>query len=113
MPLNRRLPKRGFNHMKRHPFAIINVDTLENSFDAGAEVTSDDIVRKGLAPTERGGVKVLGRGEITKQLKLTVNAVSPGAKSKIEAAGGTVELIKRPKYSARTRDDAAEKSPES
>lgn len=113
MPLNRRLPKRGFNHMKRHALAIVNVDVLEGAFEAGGEVTSSGIVEKGLAPSTPGGVKVLGRGEITKSLKVKVHAISPSAQSKIEAAGGTVELIQRPKYKDRKSAAKAEKTPES
>lgn len=93
MPLSRRLPKRGFNHQKRYPMAVVNVDVLEKVFDAGAEVTAESCVEKGLCPKLKGGVKILGRGEITKGLTLKVNAISPGAQSKIESAGGTVEVL--------------------
>lgn len=93
MPLHRRLPKRGFNHTNRRPVAIVNVDTLDKVFDSGAEVTAEAIIEKGLAAQRRGGVKVLGRGDVTKRIALKVQAVSPGARQKIEAAGGSVELI--------------------
>ena len=93
MPLHRRLPKRGFGHEERWPMAIVNVDTLESVFDDGTEVTSAMIVAAGLARRKRGGVKVLGRGEIKTKLTLKVQAVTPGAQAKIEAAGGTVEII--------------------
>lgn len=92
-PLHRRLPKRGFNHANRSPFAIINLDVLEAAFETGAEVTTEAIIAAGLAKSARGGVKVLGRGEITKKLSLKVQAISPGAQEKVIAAGGTVELI--------------------
>ena len=89
MPLHRRLPKRGFNHAKRHPFAIVNVDVLARRFDEHADVTAEAIVSAGLVDDAAGRVKVLGRGELTQKLNLTVHAVSPGACAKIEAAGGT------------------------
>ena len=93
MPLHRRLPKRGFNHETRWPIAIVNIDSLERSFEAGTEVTTEAIVEVGLIRSIKGGVKVLGRGEITKKLTLKVQAISPGAKAKIEAAGGSVEIV--------------------
>ncbi len=83
MPLNRRLPKRGFTHESRFPFAVINLDSLEAAFDSGVEVTTDSLVQAKLVKTRSGGVKVLGRGEITKALKLRVNAVSASARTKI------------------------------
>lgn len=92
-PLHRRLPKRGFNHANRSPFAIINLDVLEAAFESGAEVTTASIVAAGLAKSAKGGIKVLGRGEVTKKLSLKVQAISPGAQEKILAAGGSVELI--------------------
>lgn len=96
MPLYRRTPKRGFNHQDRFPFAIVNVDTLEASFDAGAEVSPDRLAEKGLVDVRRGGVKVLGRGDITKNLTVRAHAVTPSARAKIEAAGGAVQLIELP-----------------
>ena len=96
MPLHRRLPKRGFRHGDRFPCAIVNVDALNRVFEDGAEVTSEAIIEAGLAKALKGGVKILGRGEITKRLTLKVNAISPSALAKIEAAGGAVELIGPP-----------------
>lgn len=94
MPLNRRLPKRGFTHMKRYPFAAVNIERLNRAFEEGAEVTPETLLKKGLVDEARGGVKVLGHGELSKKLVVKVNAVSESARKKIEAAGGTVELIK-------------------
>lgn len=96
MPLNRRLPKRGFNHSDRHPFAEVNVDVLEQAFDDGASVSTEDLVAKNVVKDLRGGVKVLGRGELSKKLSLRVNAISASARSKVEQAGGSVELIEAP-----------------
>jgi large subunit ribosomal protein L15 len=93
MPLLRRIPKRGFHHRDRFPLAIVNVDTLDHVFKPGAVVTPETLVAAGLADACPGGVKVLGRGEIAKRLTVKVNAISPGARAKIEAAGGTVEIL--------------------
>lgn len=93
MPLHRRLPKRGFHHENRWPMAVVNVDVLEKAFEAGAEVTAEAVVAAGLTRTTRGGLKVLGRGELTKALTIKVQAISPSAQKKIEAAGGSVEII--------------------
>lgn len=97
-PLARRLPKVGFYHESRFPVAIVNLDTLEKAFDAGAEVTQESLVKANVIDAKKGGVKVLGRGEITKKLSLKVNAISGGAREKIEAAGGSVELIQFKSY---------------
>jgi len=93
MPLHRRLPKRGFKHEDRWPMAIVNVDSLEKLFEAGAEVTAETVVAAGLTRAIKGGLKVLGRGELTKALTLRVQAISPGAQKKVEAAGGSVEIV--------------------
>ncbi|MBI2431324.1 MAG: 50S ribosomal protein L15 [Candidatus Hydrogenedentes bacterium] len=91
-PLHRRLPKRGFNHEKRWPMAVVNLDTLEELFEEGAEVTSANLVARGIAQDFSGGVKLLARGELKKKLTVKVQAVSAGARAKIEAAGGTIEI---------------------
>ncbi|MBQ5970542.1 MAG: 50S ribosomal protein L15 [Clostridia bacterium] len=93
MPLQRRLPKRGFVNIFRTEMAIVNVAALEKAFDAGETVTIDALVEKGLVKKTLDGVKVLGQGEITKALTVQVNAFSESAKQKIEAAGGKAEVI--------------------
>jgi len=93
MPLNRRLPKRGFNHADRFPHALVNLDNLERAFEAGADVTPQTLLDAGLIEPAKGGVKILGRGELTKQLTVRAHAVSAGARAKIEAAGGTIEIL--------------------
>ncbi|MBP8131580.1 MAG: 50S ribosomal protein L15 [Candidatus Hydrogenedentes bacterium] len=95
MPLHRRLPKRGFHHEKRWPMGIVNVDVLEQIFDDGMEVTSAMLVEAGLAQALPGGIKILGRGEIKTRLTVKVQAISPSARAKIEAAGGTIEIVGR------------------
>jgi large subunit ribosomal protein L15 len=96
MPLHRRTPKRGFNHGDRFPFAIVNVDTLDAAFDDGADLVPELLVEKGLVDIRKGGVKVLGRGEITKKFTVRAHKVTQSARAKIEAAGGSVQLIELP-----------------
>ena len=93
MPLQRRVPKRGFNNIFRTEMAIVNVAALEANYDAGAVVTIDLLIEKGLVKKVLDGVKVLGYGEITKALTVQANAISESAKQKIEAAGGKIEVI--------------------
>ena len=92
MPLYRRIPKRGFTNRNSKEIIAINVDVL-NRFEDGAEVTVDSLLASGAISKIADGVKILGNGELTKKLNVKVNAVSETAKSKIEAAGGTVEVI--------------------
>ena len=93
MPLQRRVPKRGFNNIFRTEYAVINVAALEDRFEAGATVDTEALKACGLIKKELDGVKILGKGEITKALTVKVAAVSESAKAKIEAAGGTVEVL--------------------
>ena len=92
MPLYRRLPKRGFTNMNSKTIIGINVSALER-FDNDAEVTVETLIEAGIVKNPRDGVKILGNGELTKKLTVKVNAFSEGAKSKIEALGGTCEVI--------------------
>ena len=93
MPLQRRLPKRGFNNIFRIEMAIVNVAALDKAFEAGEVVTVDALIEKGLVKKVLGGVKVLGNGELSKALTVQANAFSDSAKQKIEAAGGKAEVI--------------------
>lgn len=92
MPLYRRLPKRGFNNRNRKEFIAINVQTL-NQFEDGSVVDALALRNAGVVKNAGDGIAILGQGELTK--KLTVKAVrfSASAKEKIEAAGGTAEVI--------------------
>lgn len=90
MPLYRRLPKRGFTCRNSKEIVAVNVDKL-NRFEDGTEVTIASLVEAGIVKNPRDGVKILGNGELTKKLTVRVTAVSAGARTKIEAAGGTVE----------------------
>ncbi len=91
-PLSMRLPKLpGFKNPNKEYFAIVNLETL-NQFDAGTEVTPELLRERGLI-RHRGRVKVLAEGEVDRALTVKAHAFSAKAKEKIEAAGGTVELI--------------------
>ena len=92
MPLYRRIPKRGFNNINTKEFETINVCALE-VFDNGAEVTMQSLLEKKVIKSVKDGVKILGNGELTKKLSVKVNAFSESAKAKIEANGGTAEVI--------------------
>lgn len=89
MPLVRRLPKRGFKNPSRIEFMAVNVCTLDK-FEDGSEITLDFLRANGLFSSKYDGVKILGKGELTKKLTVRVNGVSESAKAKIEAAGGRV-----------------------
>ena len=91
-PLYRRIPKRGFTNINTKDIVGINVSALER-FDDGAEVTVETLVESGVVNNPRDGVKILGNGELTKKLTVKVNAFSASAKEKIEAAGGSCEVI--------------------
>ena len=93
MPLQRRIPKRGFNNIFATEMAIANVAALDKYFEDGATVTIDALIEKGIIKKTLDGVKILGNGEISKKLTVQANAFSDSAKSKIEAAGGKAEVI--------------------
>ncbi len=93
MPLQRRIPKRGFNNIFGTEMAIVNVATLDKAFNDGDVVTTEALLEKRIIRKELDGVKVLGQGEITKKLTVQANAFSESAKSKIEQAGGKAEVI--------------------
>ena len=93
MPLQRRIPKRGFNNIFAKEIATVNVAAIDKKFEDGATVTIEALVETGLVKKALDGVKVLGQGEITKKLTVQANAFSASAKAKIEAAGGKAEVI--------------------
>ena len=92
MPLYRRLPKRGFKNRNTKEIVGINVDALER-FANDTVVTVETLLETGIVKNPRDGVKILGNGELTKKLTVKVDAFSEGAKAKIEAVGGTCEVI--------------------
>ena len=93
MPLIRRIPKRGFNNA-RHTirYIAVNLDSL-NRFDDGAKVDVETLRKAGLANGRGEGIKVLGQGELTRKLAISAHAFSASARAKIEAKGGTCEVI--------------------
>ncbi|HBQ87499.1 MAG TPA: 50S ribosomal protein L15 [Syntrophomonas sp.] len=92
MPLQRRIPKRGFNNIFRKEYVIINVKDL-NRFEDGTEVTPEVLLQAGLIKSLKEKVKILGDGELDKKLVLKVNKVSQQAQEKVTAKGGKVEVI--------------------
>ena len=92
MPLYRRIPKRGFKNRNTLDIVAINISALER-FEDGATVDIEALLKAGVIKESRDGVKILGNGEFTKKLNVKANAFSASAKEKIEALGGTVEVI--------------------
>ena len=92
MPLQRRLPKRGFTPLTRKEYALVNLGDLE-SFDAGSTVGLEAFSSAGLVGRLKDGVKVLASGDFTKSLTIQAHKFSKSAVAKIEAAGGKVEVI--------------------
>ena len=92
MPLARRIPKRGFHNIFAKPLEAINVSALEK-FEDGATVNVCDLLEKGILSKCEYGVKVLGNGSLSKKLTVRASAFSASAKEKIEAAGGTAEVV--------------------
>ncbi len=92
MPLLRRLPKRGFNNFTRQTWAPVNVGSLER-FDNGAEVTDETLRECGVVRGRWNGIKILANGDLTRKLTVKAHAFSAAARSKIEAVGGTCQVI--------------------
>ena len=92
MPLYRRLPKRGFTNRNTKDIVSINITEL-NRFEDGAVVTIETLVENGVIKNPKDGVKILGNGEVTKKLTVKANAFSASAAEKIQALGGTTEVI--------------------
>lgn len=93
LPLTRRLPIKGFTNYTRREYEVVNLSDLERSGLEGT-VTIAVLRAAGIVTRSRKPVKVLAMGEVTKALDLKVNAISAKAREKIEAAGGTIELVK-------------------
>ena len=93
MPMQRRLPKRGFNNIFAKTVVSVNLGSLEKKFDDGAVVDVQALKDAGLVKNSFDAVKILGNGTLTKKLEVKVNAYSASAKEKIEAAGGKTEVV--------------------
>lgn len=92
MPLYRRIPKRGFKNRNTKEIVGINLAALER-FENGATVDVEMLISEGIVKNPRDGVKILGNGELTRKLTVKANAFSASAKEKIEALGGTAEVM--------------------
>ena len=92
MPLYRRIPKRGFKNRNSKEIVAINLSALER-FEDGATVDVNTLVEAGVVKNPRDGIKILGNGKLTKKLNVKVDAFSASAKEKIEALGGTAEVM--------------------
>jgi large subunit ribosomal protein L15 len=92
MPLQRRLPKRGFHNIFRVQMAVVNLNQLE-SLAGGGEITPENLAQHGLIGGKNRRVKILGEGSLSKALTVRAHGFSATAKQKIEAAGGKAELI--------------------
>ena len=92
IPLYRRLPKRGFNNIFAKHYAIVNVNALD-VFENGAVVNAETLIEKGIIKKALDGVKVLGRGEVTKKVTVQAAIFSARAKEKIESVGGKCEVV--------------------
>jgi large subunit ribosomal protein L15 len=98
MPLHRRLPKRGFNNVFRVEYAEINLDRLQDaidakSIDAGAVINAESLVKAGVVRRAKGGIRLLGRGEIKTKINVEVHGASKSAVAAVEKAGGTVKIL--------------------
>ena len=92
MPLYRRIPKRGFKNRNTKDIVAINISALEG-FDNGSTVDVNALMEAGIIKNPRDGVKILGNGELTKKLTVKADAFSTSAKEKIEALGGSAEVM--------------------
>ena len=93
IPLVRQLPKRGFSNIFAKEYAIVNVATLEECFEAGAEINAAVLAEKRIIRDAGMDLKVLGNGDLTKKFSVKAAKFTASAKEKIEAAGGTAEVI--------------------
>ena len=93
MPLQRRMPKRGFNNIFATEYATVNVSALEERFEAGATIDAEALKACGLVKDAKDGIKILGNGELTKSLTVKAAKFTASAQEKIEKAGGKAEVI--------------------
>ena len=113
MPLYRRLPKKGFTNARfKVDMHVVNVGDLNEAFDAGSKVDLDALKAVGLAPKRAKYLKILGFGDLSKKLEIVAHGISAGARTKVEEAGGSIELkpvhtIMRPKFTRKGGDASA------
>lgn len=100
-PIQRRLPvKKGFRNINQKEYAIVNLDDLDRLFQKGDEVTPEVLLKTGIIPGVKDGVKILGFGELTKSLKVTAHKWSKSAQAAIEKAGGSIAMVGAPAEAA-------------
>lgn len=95
MPLQRRLPKRGFTNIFKKEWLEISLAKLEENFNAGDEITPEILHQRGLIKKAKHDLVILGNGDITKSLKISAHRFTKSAKDKIEKAGGSISEIKK------------------
>jgi len=95
MPLQRRVPKRGFNNIFRKVYQIVNIEELDSHFEKGEKVDRESLAARKMISSASRPVKVLGRGEISKSLDVEVDHISKSAARAIKGAGGSISLISR------------------
>ena len=98
MPLHRRLPKRGFNNVFRVEYSEVNLDRLQQAIDAktldaGSVINAESLVKSGVLRRAKGGVRLLGRGELKAKINVEVHGASKSAIEAVEKAGGTVKIL--------------------
>jgi len=93
MPLQRRLPKRGFHNPFRVPYSVVNLGQLEDRFDAGAVVDAEALQARGLIRSTRERVKILAKGELNKALTVKAQRFSAAARDRLQALGGSAEVV--------------------
>ena len=93
MPLQRRIPKRGFNNIFAKDIVTVNLAVLERKFENGATVDTEALIKAGIIKNSFDGVKILSNGTLTKSLNVKATAFSKSAKEKIEAVGGKAEVV--------------------
>jgi large subunit ribosomal protein L15 len=109
MPLHRRLPKRGFNNIFRVEYAEINLDRLQEAIDAKTidakgTINAESLVKSGVVRRAKGGIRLLGRGEIKSKVTIEVHGATKSAIEAVEKAGGSVKIL------APAKDEAAQKA---
>jgi large subunit ribosomal protein L15 len=109
MPIQRRIPKRGFSNPFRVEYAIVNVGDLQR-IETNEPVTLESLVAAGRLKDQRDGLKILGDGELTKPITVRAHKVSASAREKIEKAGGTIELLAPPPRKTPQQRKAEEKA---
>ena len=97
MPLQRRLPKRGFTNIFKKKWLEVGLDKLEENFNAGDEITPEILHERGLIKKAKHDLVILGSGEVSKALKISAHRFTKSAREKIEQAGGSITEIKREK----------------